>query len=323
MCLGPFCFCVLDWTSWISLFLIRRVVRSLSSSTFFFIHRFRRVVRFRRSYPSSVIPSCRSLSSSLSIVRHAVMSFAFVVNVSGTFVLVSSIVCRSRCSYCFNSFRESWYVEWDAFFAPSCLVLFVACCFWMPSFSWMWLKLKMCWLLRDIWAFGHMGIYTSFPACGGSYENTFLWWCDAVPDIFLGRFRSHMLHLFASLSPSTVAVFLCHFAPFLCEKMVFDELFGDLVLVFSWWFYFLWFKFSGASPFLSSLSLLMLLFACASCCCLLLWEMVCQWKKRIVKLLLLMKTPAMCSFFSFVPVSWCRVCCPMVGVPCCPLISKW
>jgi len=41
---------------------------------------------------------------------------------------------------------------------------------------------------------------------------------DAVSDIFLGRFRSHMLHLFASLSPSTVAVFLCHFAPLLVRE---------------------------------------------------------------------------------------------------------
>jgi hypothetical protein len=109
--------------------------------------------------------------------------------------------------------------------------------------------------------------------------------------------------------------------------MVFDEwivrwsCFGLFLMV-----QFLWCKFSRASPFLSSLSLLMLLFAifvsvpfCASCCCLLLCEMVCQWKKRLVKLLVLMKTRAMCSF-SFVPVSWCRVCCPMVGVLCCPLV---
>jgi hypothetical protein len=85
---GPFCFCVLDWTSWISLFLIRRVVRlrrkcvwdlSFLSHRNVVIHRIRRgtflflaiatflsvvsVVsfRFRRSYPSSVI--CRSHSS--------------------------------------------------------------------------------------------------------------------------------------------------------------------------------------------------------------------------------------------------------------------
>ena len=115
------------------------------------------------------------------------------------------------------------------------------------------------------------------------HENTFLWWCCLRHSLGVSvPICSICLSL---LSPSTVAVFLCHFA-LLVRKNGFDNC---SVTVLFWSFLggsiFLWCKFSRASPFLSSLSLsLLFLFAiflslpfCASCCCLFLSETVCQW----------------------------------------------
>ena len=188
------------------------------------IHRIRRVVRFRRSYPSSV------------------MSFAFVVNVSGTFVLVSSIVCRSHCSYCFNSFESLGM--WSGMLSSRlrvlfCLSLVVSECLPSAGCGWNWKCADCCEL------FGHMGIYTSFPAFGGLYENTFLWWCclRRFPWAFPFPYAPFVC-LFVSIDCSSFPVSL---RPPSCARKWFlmNELFGDLVLVFSWWFNFCDAKFLG------------------------------------------------------------------------------
>jgi hypothetical protein len=113
-------FCVLDWTSWISLFLIRRVVRLRRKCVWdlsFLSHRNVVIHRIRRGtflfLAIATFLSIVSVVSFLSIVRH--MSFAFVVNVSGTFVFFftqssypsyrpSCVVRPLFCSYCFTSF---------------------------------------------------------------------------------------------------------------------------------------------------------------------------------------------------------------------------
>jgi len=106
LCIG------LDWTSWISLFLIRRVVRlhrkcvwdlSFLSHRNVLIHRIRRGT-FLFLAIATFLSFVSVVSFAFVVLIHRHMSFAFVVNVSGTFVfffyakllsIVSSIVCRS------------------------------------------------------------------------------------------------------------------------------------------------------------------------------------------------------------------------------------
>jgi len=180
-------FCVLDWTSWISLFLIRRVVRLRRKCVWdlsFLSHRNVVIHRIRRGtflfLAIATFLSIVSVVSFLSIVRH--MSFAFVVNVSGTFVFF---------------FTQSSYPS----YRPSCVVRPLFCSYCFTSF------------LVVVVTWKHISVMMLSPT-------------------FLGRFRSHMLYLFASLSPSTVAVFLCHFA-LLVRKNGFDNC-SVTVLVFYW-----------------------------------------------------------------------------------------
>jgi len=123
------------------------------------------------------------------------MSFAFVVNVSGTFVLVSSIVCRSRCSYCFNSFRV--LVCGVGCFLRAFVSCFVCRLLFLNAF----LQLDVVEIENVLIVASYLGIWAyihPFPLLVVYMKTHF---CDdAVSDIFLGRFRSHMLHLFASLS---------------------------------------------------------------------------------------------------------------------------
>lgn len=152
------------------------------------------------------------------------------------------------------------------------------------------------------------------------HENTFLWWCCLRHSLGVSvPICSICLSL---LSPSTVAVFLCHFA-LLVRKNGFDNC---SVTVLFWSFLggsiFLWCKFSRASPFLSSLSLsLLFLFAIF-----LSLPLVCPSVHLVAASSCLKqsasetfsKTSACCEhercvcFPLFLSPFWCRVCCPLV-----------
>jgi len=140
---------------------------------------------------------------------------------------------------------------------------------------------------------------------------------------FLGRLRSHMLYLFVSLSPSTVAIFLCHFA-LLVRKNGFDNC---SVTVLFW-------SFLGGSIFCDANFLgrlrSCLRCRCRCCSCLLAiflsLPLVCPSVHLVVASSCLKqsasetfsKTSASCEhercvcFPLFLSPFWCRVCCPLV-----------